>query len=1514
MNKTKKLIIICIIFIINMLIAKNVNAAETRYFGYWDLCYNEKLLCTQHHQAVNDSVAYRLINTIEISGNKSTGNGKTVESWHNVKLASILSNRRGIGAYGDGDVEYLPVQNAIWNYFHTWIDQVGTQHGISKSFTNNARGNFHTKIEDKATEDANNYKETNTTLSDKTDKTKITSEIYKKDNVDYLRVGPFKYEFSGYLSEIKVATNKDKKDTVKIIEKKIKDDEYQSYSKVNDIKSNDEFYINIAITEDISTISSIEIKNITNEKTVKINFWYRSDRQNFLEYNYNTKPLETENKFEYDIKLLGNLKVIKVDDKNNEIKLANVGFKIKNKDTGKYVKQTVVGNDKVISYVEESDATEFVTDKNGEISIDNLIVGTYVAYETKNPNYGYEIIKDGKEKQVVIDKTEELKIPNTRVTGNLKVIKVDRDNNVIKLKGVKFIIQNKDTKKYVKTLKDEVKYVETEAEAEVFETDVNGEFTVKNLICGTYIASEKDNPNNQYEIIKDGMEKNVEIDKTAELKIPNTQILVDISGYVWIDKIPDAKDKPQKNRLYDTNEELKDGITVRLMRNGQIVKDKNEKEIIATTGELKRYLSDGNNGHGEYLFENVPLYDENDKERKNIILDQYYVEFEYDGLTYQNVNPAYIEQNNGSKAIESEKTRTEFNNSFAVVEGGETDTSGITRDLNGNITHKLSYQRIKNENERKTVLNEGNYPITATTADAKFKLKDKYDAEKNNGKTKIEIKYVNLGLDEREMPDIHLEKDLENVELSINGFHHVYKYAGKNLKGENEWDVGVSFGDEFKGTYKRAVYTPDYNYTLQNQDKDNKLNVYLTYRIALYNESTELITNVNSIIDYFDKNFTLEEIKTGLSKETGELTGDNISYVSQGQQGEYNKIIIQNHTTIDSGKTKSIYVRFKLSDNEVLKAFNDDKNASVTYKNIAEVNSYSVYDKKGNIYAGIDKDSAPANATLGDETTYEDDAYQAPGIQLNVQGNRTITGNVFFDESKGGPAQVRLGDGIYDPSKEHGISGVKVTLTEINEDGSTKQGGQVYTCDSTGKDGSFTINNFIPGYYKLTYTWGNETYEVDENGNTITNINVKDYKSTIWTAQNKAEKDQNGNNWYKVNKETRYSDAIDNWETRQKIDNGENITTMDSLTPIMRLDYEVNSVYSTVKDIDGFVPEGYEIKNIDFGIVERAKQQLDISKKVKTFKAYLGSQLIVDAEIDDNGNLKGSTNNLIYMKPSPTTSPSYGKLWLQLDSELMNSTEIQIGYEISVRNNSEKEYITENFYKYGIEGSKDELIKIKPEGVYDYLDGTVMQLEDQSTDTVKNGTWEVVSKEEYNKKYEGPTLVEKHFLSSDNTLTDGNGNVINISGWEVAGSTYQEIYTEWATLTTERRTVEEIRNIKLANKTILHNERLEKELSPEDDPTTVSLITRKKLANSNEIDLNNNVEITEVSKKTESRDKITEGRDVTPISSSFYNIAQEVTITPPTGESNNYIPIIATIVSALVLLGVGVVIIKRKTL
>ena len=111
--------------------------------------------------------------------------------------------------------------------------------------------------------------------------------------------------------------------------------------------------------------------------------------------------------------LQGNLKVIKVDENNQETKLEGVGFYIQYKDSGKYVKQNA---DNTISYVDDtSQATEFVTNKDGEILIENLLVGTYTAYETKNPNYGYEIITGGVSHDVVADKTEEFKITNKRV-------------------------------------------------------------------------------------------------------------------------------------------------------------------------------------------------------------------------------------------------------------------------------------------------------------------------------------------------------------------------------------------------------------------------------------------------------------------------------------------------------------------------------------------------------------------------------------------------------------------------------------------------------------------------------------------------------------------------------------------------------------------------------------------------------------------------------------------------------------------------------------------------------------------------------------------------------------------------------------------------------------------------------------------------------------------------------------------------------------------------------------------
>ena len=1126
---------------------------------------------------------------------------------------------------------------------------------------------------------------------------------------------------------------------------------------------------------------------------------------------------------EEETQKFGNLKIHKVDENGKNMK--DVEFIIKNSEDKFLQKQ---GSN--INWVStEKKATILKTDDSGYINIEKIPVGKYTIKEIKNPNYGYDN-NNGKTGEITVEDSETAtyECVNKCAKGNLKVIKVNERNETVKLPDVRFFIKNTDLNKFVKANKKDKEYSVSEigdyVEGNIeelnkeefgFVTDENGEIKINNLIAGNYEAIEIENPNKHYEMLKDGVQVQILIDKTEELKIKNNQTNLDISGYVWVDRI--SEKQSTRNDLYndgdyDSNDTLLDGITVKLKKR--------------ETGETIKETKTANGG--AYKFENVLIAD----------LDKYYIEFGYDGLTYTNV-VAHTDKDNGSKSAENSNVRTNFNNNFAVVEGKTSNTS-ITRDTAGNEKHTITYNDI--DNHISTVdKTKSYYEITANTDETGYKIKDHFTYGQE------EIKYINLGLYEREMPDIRLEKDVENVELSINGYNHVYEYGSKKLddytmeKDSNNFNVGVKFASTYTGTYKRAVYEPDYNYTLANQDKDSKLNVYLTYRIAMYNESTTLKVNVNSIVDYYDRNFTIEKIGTGINKETGEITGD-LTIPQVEQSGDYNKVIIKNNTDIEPEMVKNIYVRFKLSDNEVLNAFNN-RDEKMTYKNIAEVNSYSVFDAEGNVYAGIDKDSAPANSTPGNEVTYEDDTNQAPGIQLEVEGNRTLSGSVFLDEATaeypGGVAKMRLGDGIYDTTKEHGIEGVKVTLKE------DKENGEVHTATTDG-NGNFTITDFIPGNYTLTYTWGDNTYI------------VQNYKGTIWTTENRTEKQANGTNWYKVNVDTRYSDAMDDYSTRQKIDAGESITTMDSTTPTMVLNVELNSVYSIVPDVDRFVAEGYEIKNVDFGIIERARQEITLGKRIKTFKVSLANeQVIADVTVNEDGSLTGQTNHVTYMGPSATTLPNNGFIRLELDNELIQGAKVEVTYEIKATNNSEVEYLSENFYKYGI--PEGEIVQISPVEVIDYLDSS------WGFETTKNPEWSVKTLDE---------------------IKDKVNNIV-----------YEDEYST------------------IANKTILYTESFNQKLGPTDS-IAKDIYVSKQLANSDEISLDNEAEIVKVEKTGGAAIRSISGNYVpgTGHQESDDAIAETVIITPNTGANLNFVIPVMVGVTALIILGVGIILIKKKAL
>lgn len=1318
MSKIKKLAVLCFMILLGSFVITNSVNAESKYFSYNDLCYNETLLCAQHHQSMYGST-YKLITEINITGNKSTGNGATVESWHNAKLAAILSNKRGtLENYGGSDVENLPVQNAIWNYLGTWRSEVGYKHGIKQDFVNNSKGNFNTSIETEAEEYANNYKNGNLTqIADKTDKSKIKVTQYTEGNEQYLRVGPFKYEFSEKLSEINVITDKNSKMEIKCFEKRINDNQYSKYSNINQIKSENEFYISVKMpTDGTSQIKKITVKGKANVKHVTIKFWESTSmsQQNLLQYNYNNEEIDINQTFDYDIRILGNLKVIKVNKDNTKIKLQGVGFYVQNKDTKKWVK---VENDTVSYTDKKEDATEFITDKNGEITIKNLVVGTYVAYETKNPNYGYEIIKEGQEKSITVD-------------------------------------------------------------------------------------------------------------KTAELQIPNPQKYIKLSGYVWVDEDYVENKKSKRNHLYkdndyDSNDILLDGITVRL--------------IDKTTGNVVKEAKTSNGG--KYLFTDVLVDD----------LEKYYIEFEYDGLTYTNVIP-HIDRDNGSKAAENSSVRDEFNKRFSVIEGSTESNKGITKDSAGNPKYDLNYNIDKNKHTS-TLNNTGLYPITANTNETGYVIKDHFTPGQE------EIKYINLGLYEREQPDIALIKDLYNVNVAINGYNHIYEYANRFNNQDrygNGFNVGVKFGNKYGNmSYTRAIYKADKEYT--SSDKSKELKVYVTYKISMKNESSNLQVQVNSIVDYYDSNYTLIKTGTGID-EKGNVTGDISNSGSQSYNDKYKKVIINTNSKIEHNKSADVYVQFELNRDAVLKILNNAENLD----NVVEINSYSVFDTDGKVYAGIDKDSNPGNAVPGEKITYEDDTDSAPGLKLEVADKvREMTGKVFLDSTSNElkTGEVRQGDGMYTDG-EKGIKGVKVTLKENIENGNVYE-------KTTNDKGDFKIEGYIPGDYTLTYTWGDKEYT------------VQNYKGTVY-EKDRYDANVTNKEWYKTDVNTRYTDAIDNYNTRKKIDaeiakvtnkTATTIKTMDSTTPTMGIsvEYTTTTTAEVADDIkeergDKFNCPDFKIENIDFGIVERARQDLALRKRVNTFKVTLANgQVIADMTIDEKGNITGERNHVTYMGPSSTTTPKNGLVKLELDNELIQGATVEVEYEIKVTNNSELDYVSEDFYKYGIKSGNE--VTITPTSIIDYLD------KNWGFEAEKNKEWTVKSLDEIKN-----IVAKEVYENEDSTIAD---------------------------------------------KTILYTESLKDEKLKPTESAKVNLNVSKVLSNSDEISLDNESEITELTKDGGSKPISTPGNYIPgqeETKESDESIAETVIVTPSTGANLGFIVPVMIGVIALVILGAGVVIIKKKTL
>lgn len=1252
-------------------------------------------------------------------------------------------------------------------------------------------------------------------------------------------------------------------------------------------------------------------------------------------------------------KQTGNLKIIK-QDADSEKNLEGVSFKIKKKDENKYIqvktgdgwKKDITGIvhvDDMQTVDTENEATIFTTNSDGIIEVRNILKGTYYVEEVSVGDiyFGYEVDDD----YITWSYTSTANKDNTGSgKGHIATVEVVARASYNTKEPPK-----EENRNEIVVFKNKRKYIK-----------LSGYAWEDKRVGG------KDNKAGNE---KCDVEENTESNKEEDKRLAN--VLVKL--YSWEGKLLGQTITDEKGNYVFGTKSMAD-----INGDGIIsIVDVTEITRVISSGETNKYTN------GLMDINNDGKIDKADIEKlQNIISlneelidvkieDIYnsktkatgYVEFTYNGLNYETVSVNLQEENTNKVAEISSNSqnqvdksidgtyldnRTSFNKSWAVIENNkkiDSDGNVDTLDYNhNNDTSSLSYPGgITGYNEQKYPIivkdntNNNIFNITArtetnTSEDASCKVFGQNKTMEMILSDKEQyidtIENINLGVTERAQPNLALTKDIYSAKVTVNGYEHTYMYNQKFVdkdQNEDEFNVDVKFGEKFGNkSFTRAIYPSDVKET---QDKD--FSVKVVYIITLKNGSGVLYSKINSLVDYFDARYTIEENGAiGTGYENGKIK-DEIRYKLDRsyQDAEYRKLIINCDTKINPNESnKNIYVEYTLTRNGVKDILFDKNGNQKTniegLENIVEINSYSTYSDKDftKSYAGIDSNSNPGSTVPGNKDTYEDDTDYAPGLILEVANPREIKGTVFednaVDPTEGGTNRERLGNGKFDDG-EKTISGVQVGLykeadfEEIKDEdgkiidmqlrskakpkpvGTTTYGGD--NKDSTGKDGAFTIKDFAPGEYRIVYFWGDGKYTIE------------DYKSTIWTSDNKNEKDGNPNTWYRVNTHIRYSDAKDNYATRLKIDSEDtSIDKMDSMTNIDKMDSKTNSmtfgvelkddIYNRKTETSGIDKVTFSIENIDFGVIERPRQSIDVTKRAKSMKITLANgQVIADAKIvekDGKLQLEQQVKGVIYTEPSDKNNPKNGQIKAEIDNELIQGATVEIKYEIKVQNNSEIDYDSKGYYCYGEKG--EEIVKIKASGVYDYLDNTMIA-NDENTE------WETKTIVNYNEKVSKPTIMEEYFKYQSSSI-DSSGNT-EIRVW------YEEFKEQYATAIKNWNITEikEARKKKLADKTILHNANLEGEIAP-GDSKQASLTASKILTNTDEIELNNDIEITEAT-----RNKRT-GRKVTPQYSFLYDRGETVTITTPTGENKNYILITIVAISFFVILGTGIVFIKKKIL
>ena len=400
------------------------------------------------------------------------------------------------------------------------------------------------------------------------------------------------------------------------------------------------------------------------------------------------------------------------------------------------------------------------------------------------------------------------------------------------------------------------------------------------------------------------------------------RLFINENGEYKIDKIQvpaeQGLDTSKYKIAYDV-EFVYDGQTYEAT---EFLKSTGKDDIAGKVAEFKKTESETAGVEKDYeAYKNDSYIVENAEERKDF--DSYFTEvygdqeMKVESGVSQEDGQTQITATTEGKATGSKGTGNQAKSQYEKVEYGDTTT-----DVEANLHYEST--DITDATTRKTtdlvthnaqgfILDQ--YRFAARTSEGGLMYayenlyhvkKDYYDNFKfQNSLYKPVDEYftqINLGLVERYPTDISVLKDLYKAKVVVAEQENDYTYNAWGELTEESLNKRVEAGYRTQ-TYNIGLYNSDYFYrssvyntvvdpitksVLKAIKDDTELRLFVTYRIAITNESEFTDVSINEFKDYYDKSFTLVGSESDkIEGETADTAADKLQTDEDGNMLAY---------------------------------------------------------------------------------------------------------------------------------------------------------------------------------------------------------------------------------------------------------------------------------------------------------------------------------------------------------------------------------------------------------------------------------------------------------------------------------------------------------------------------------------------------------------------------------------------------------------------------------------------------